>query len=121
MATTTRPVSADELMRLPDDGMRHELIEGELRTMTPVGAVAAVITVRLAASLHAIVSAHRLGLVLSGEPGFFLAENPDTVRAPDVAFVRRERAREVGRQTGYFPGPPDLAIEVISPNDLYTD
>ena len=43
------------------------------------------------------------------------------MRAPDVAFVRRERVEAVGIVTGYWPGPPDLAVEVISPNDRYTE
>jgi len=43
------------------------------------------------------------------------------VRAPDVAFVRRERVEAAGRVTGYWPGAPDLVVEVISPNDLYTE
>ncbi len=53
--------------------------------------------------------------------GFRLTTDPDTVRAPDVAFVRAERLREVGRPRGYWPGAPDLVVEVISPNDLYTE
>ena len=56
-----------------------------------------------------------------GEPGFLLTINPDTVRAADVAFVRRERLEGVGRVRGYWDGAPDLAVEVISPNDLYTE
>jgi Uma2 family endonuclease len=59
--------------------------------------------------------------VLTGEPGFRLRTNPDTVRAPDVAFVRRERVPARGTQRGYFEGAPDLAVDVISPNDLYTE
>jgi Uma2 family endonuclease len=67
------------------------------------------------------VQAHDLGEVFAAETGFKLAANPDTVRAPDVAFVRRERADEVGDTDGYWPGAPDLAVEVISPGDLYTE
>ncbi len=48
---------------------------------------------------------------------FFLARDPDLVRAPDVAFVRRERVEAAGRVRGYWPGAPDLAVEVVSPND----
>jgi Uma2 family endonuclease len=56
-----------------------------------------------------------------GEPGFILAVNPDTVRAPDVAFITHERLAPTGVPTGYFRGVPDLAVEVVSPNDRYTD
>ncbi|MCC6625920.1 MAG: Uma2 family endonuclease [Chloroflexi bacterium] len=121
MTTTTRLVTADKLMRLPDDGLRRELIAGEIRTMAPVGAQSARITARLCTSLEMHAQAHGLGDVFSGEPGFFLAEHPDTVRAPDIAFIKHERAVELREQTGYIPGPPTLAIEVISPNDLYTE
>ena len=50
-----------------------------------------------------------------------MERNPDTVRAPDAAFVRRERVEEVGETAGYFPGAPDLAVEVVSPGDAYAE
>jgi Uma2 family endonuclease len=53
--------------------------------------------------------------------GFLLARNPDTVGAPDAAFVRRERVEEVGEVEGYWPGAPDLAVEVVSPGDAYVE
>lgn len=121
MATTPRLMTADELLRRPDDGLRHELIEGALRTMTPTGEEHGGYVSILDGSLGPHVRANKLGRVLAGEPGFILAVDPDTVRAPDVAFVSRERVRAIGRQTGYWPGAPDLAIEVISPNDTYTE
>lgn len=72
-------------------------------------------------SLGNHVDAHRLGDVVTNETGFLLTTDPDTVRAPDVAFVVRERVEAAGRVTGYWPGAPDLVVEVISPNDLYTE
>jgi Uma2 family endonuclease len=53
--------------------------------------------------------------------GFTLATNPDTVRAPDVAFVSRERLKKVKSASGFWPGAPDLAVEVVSPGDTYTE
>ena len=67
------------------------------------------------------MKANGLGKVYAAETGFKLASDPDHVRAPDAAFVQRERVEEVGDSPGFFPGPPDVAIEVISPSDLYTD
>jgi Uma2 family endonuclease len=67
------------------------------------------------------VMANDLGKVCGAETGFLLSSNPDTVRAPDTAFIRRERAEQVGRVRGYWPGAPDLAVEVISPNDTYAE
>ncbi len=55
-------------------------------------------------------------MAVAAGTGFILASDPDTVRAPDVAFVRRDRAEAVGRTERFWPGPPDFAIEVISPS-----
>jgi Uma2 family endonuclease len=76
---------------------------------------------RLAAHLFQHVEAHHLGTVYAAETGFQLAQDPDTVRTPDVAFVSRQRLEVVGEIEGYWPGAPDLAVEVISPSDRYTD
>ena len=67
------------------------------------------------------VKANQLGKVYAAETGFVLATDPDTVRAPDVAFVTSERLTLVTRNEGFFPGPPDLAAEVVSPGDLYSE
>lgn len=106
MAITT----AEQLLRASDIG-RCELIRGELRMMVPPGFEHGRIAVNVTLALGHHVKAHGLGTVL-GETGFLLARSPDTVRAPDVAFVR-----SAGPQRGYFPGAPDLAVEVLSPND----
>ena len=70
-------------------------------------------------SLNNHVKANKLGRVFTAETGFLISTDPDTVRAPDAAFVRRERVEEAGRVTGYWPGAPDLAVEVVSPNDTH--
>lgn len=67
------------------------------------------------------VREHGLKSVYAAETGFLLARDYRRGAAPDVAFVRRERVEEVGDAEGYWPGVPDLAVEVVSPNDLYTD
>src|SRR5215212_8112943 len=121
MTVDQKLITADELLRLPDDGMRHELVQGELRTMPPGGWEHGQESSKLDRSLGNYVEAHELGEVATNEPGFLLATNPDTVRAPDVAFVRRGRLPTGVARRGYFNGAPDLAIEVISPNDLYTE
>jgi Uma2 family endonuclease len=51
------------------------------------------------------------------ESGFTLARNPDTVRGPDVSFVRQDRIPYEGLPKGFWQGAPDLAVEVISPDD----
>jgi Uma2 family endonuclease len=114
-------MTADELWRLPDDGQRHELVAGELRTIAPSSGKHGWVGSNVSAPLAQYVRAHKLGLVFQAETGFLLAREPDTVRAPDVAFVRRERALAVGDREGYWPGAPDLAVEVVSPHDRYTE
>lgn len=81
------------------------------------GALTAELGVHLAEYTHT----HRLGRVYSAGTGFKLTSSPDTMRAPDVAFVSAERLQQVTRSTGYFPGAPDLAVEIISPNDRHTE
>ncbi len=117
MALTGKQMTADELWRLPDDGMRHELIYGELRTMSPAGSEHGWVAMRFGVRLASFVERQQLGRVYAAETGFWLARNPDLVRAPDAAFVRQERLPAAGEETGYFPGAPDLAVEVVSPND----
>jgi len=114
-------MTAEELLKMPDDGFRYELIQGELIKMTLGGHEHGGIAANLALPLGQHVKANRLGEVYATGTGFQLASNPDSVRAPDVAFVRRERVEAVGRSDGYWPGAPDLATEVISPGDLYID
>ncbi|HEX5505232.1 MAG TPA: Uma2 family endonuclease [Thermomicrobiales bacterium] len=120
MATTGKVTTADDLLRLPEDGQRHELIAGELHTMAPSGGEHGGITGRLTIRLGYYVVTHQLGEVFAAETGFLLTTNPDTVLAPDAAFIANER---LGADwvKGYWPGPPDLAVEVISPGDLYTE
>jgi Uma2 family endonuclease len=113
-------MTADELFRLPDDGHRHELMRGELRTMAPPGYQHGKFSSRVDRRLGDFVETNRLGEVTT-EAGFILTDDPDTVRAPDVAFVQRERLPASDAEHRYFHGAPDLAVEVVSPNDTYTE
>ena len=120
MSSTVQLVTADELLKMPRDGFRYELVKGELIKMAPPGDEHGIVTVNFFLQLGQHVKLNKLGAVY-GEVGFLLASNPDTVRAPDSAFVRRERIEETGRLKGYRPGAPDLAVEVISPDDTYPE
>ena len=121
MATTAQLMTALELLALPDDGQRHELIAGELTTVPPPGDEHGGIIAAVTESLRGHVRAHKLGVVRAGETGFLLTTNPDTVRAADVAFISRARLTEPGPVRGYRRGAPDLALEIISPTDRYTE
>ena len=121
MDVVRQQVTADELLHMPDDGFRYELVRGELRRMNPAGNVHGRIAVRITWRLARHVEENRLGIVYAAETGFRLSSNPDTVRAPDVAFVSRARIEAIGEIEGFWPEAPDLAVEVISPGDAYAD
>ncbi len=121
MTTAPRLMTADELLTMPNNGFRYELVEGELRTMPPAGHDHGRIAMNIGASLASHVKARGLGAVYAAETGFKLSSDPDTVRAPDLAFVRKERAQALTSSRGFFPGAPDLVVEVVSPGDLYTE
>ena len=114
-------MTAENLIQMPDDGHRYELIRGELIQMSPAGRTHGRIAARIIARLDAFVESHNLGEVHASETGFILSTDPDTVRAPDASFVSRARTEAIGDTEGYFPGPPDLAIEIISPGDTYSE
>ncbi len=106
---------------MPNDGMRHELVRGELRVMSPSGSEHGRVAVRIGGLLDAHASQTDSGAAFGAETGFVVARDPDTVRAPDAAFVAKERADAVGRTAKYWPGAPDLAVEVVSPNDSFRE
>ena len=106
--------TAEELLRAQDIG-RSELVRGEIRVMIPPGAEHGRVTAKLTLAIGNAVESAGLGTIYAAETGFLLSRNPDTVRAPDVAFVRAGRPPAPSR--GYYLGAPDLAVEVLSPDD----
>ena len=121
MATTAGLMTAEELLEMPDDGFRYELVRGELVKMPPASFDNGVHASRIVETLLPYVRRNRLGEVPLSEPGFLLGTNPDHVRVPDVAFVRQQRIDAAERPFVFFPGAPDLSVEVISPGDRLTD
>ena len=110
-------MTAEELLRLPEESKRRELVEGELREMAPAGARHGRAAMRIGTLLDRHATAQRIGVVLAAETGFRISRNPDTVRAPDVSFVARDRIPAEGIPEGYWDIAPDLVAEVVSPND----
>jgi Uma2 family endonuclease len=117
MSTSINPVSAAQLLAMADDGNRYELIQGKLHMMSPAGGRHGAIAFELAFLLGQHVKANRLGVVFAAETGFRISTNPDTVRAPDVAFVTQARIDKVEDLDDYLNLAPDLVAEVVSPND----
>jgi Uma2 family endonuclease len=115
MATVAEITTADQLFQEPGLG-RCELLRGELVLVSPSGSLHAIIAATLAEILCDFVKQRKLGWVFGAEGGFHIRHDPDTVRAPDAAFVSAGRMPASVPQ-GFFPGPPDLAVEVLSPND----
>ncbi len=101
---------------LIEKNARYELVKGELIEMAPAGFAQVRIASRIHVALGIFLREHPLGEVME-DLGFYLQRQPDTVRGPDVAFVRAERIPSEGLPEGFFDGAPDLAVEVVSPND----
>src|SRR5438876_11808007 len=115
-AMTPTLVTADQLehLRLPDKHV--ELVKGVLIVNEPAGYRHGAVAARLAKVLMDYADAQDLGQVVAAETGFTLATDPDTVRAPDAAFVRRERLPDPP-PAGFARLAPDLVVEVLSPDD----
>ena len=111
--------TAEQLAQLPDDGNRYELVDGVLTMMSPAGGRHGRIAGRIFKLLVNYVDDHKLGVVFAAETGFLISTGPDTVRAPDAAFVCREKMEQLGDDTGFLPFAPELAVEVVSPNDSF--
>jgi Uma2 family endonuclease len=116
MSTSTRPITADELLAMPNN-VRRELVRGEIREMAPAGSNHDDVTNRFAYFLSRYVYDNDLGRVFAAETGYRLSRNPDTVRAADVSFIAKARIPKEGMPLGFWPGAPDLAVETISPGD----
>jgi Uma2 family endonuclease len=117
MATTEKLLTAEEFERLPDDGKRYELIDGELREMAPTVNWHGEVESKLVVRLGSHVEAQRLGIVSCGETLYIVRRNPDRVRAADIVFIRQERVPPVEARQHIMEVIPDLVVEILSKND----
>ena len=116
MATTgSKPATEADLMAMPNDGHKYELVDGEIRRMSPAGGRHGDAGAQLIALLVAHVKARRLGRVFTPDTGFRLTSG--NVRCPDIAFVAAGRFENQKPPIGFIPLAPDLAVEVLSPDD----
>ena len=116
-ATATRLMTAAEFAMMPEDDMRHELVNGELIELSPPptpphGRTQA----KISGVLERFTEPRGLGEVFVNT-GFLISRNPDTVRAPDAAFVAADRLPDGDLPRAYFPFAPDIAVEVVSPSE----
>ena len=122
MVPGNRLLLAEELLLLPDDGsVSHELIEGTLVRVTPSAWLPGVVSGNIFGEMRHYVRQHQLGICGTAESGFLLRRQPDTVRAPDAWFVGADRIPDAETGGEFFPGYPDLAVEVLSPSDRFGD
>jgi Uma2 family endonuclease len=120
VATTMRFVTDEELFQAPRDGQKYERVDGEMR-VTPAGFRHGAVSMLLGARLLAFVAQRRLGHVVDSSTGFRWpgrkTGRPDNVRSPDVSFVAAGRFPDERWPVGFAALAPDLAVEVLSPND----
>lgn len=114
-------MTAEQLLSLPDAEERVELVEGALHRMSPAGGAHGAVVVQILLAVHAHVARLGLGAVFPESTGFVLRRGPDTVRAPDVAFVAAHRLPARGLGAGYIEMAPDLAVEVLSPSNTASE
>lgn len=114
--TASRQQTAEDLYANPVPGKCTELVAGRILVREPPGYNHGYVASRCLVAMAVHANAHGLGHVLAAETGFVLARNPDTVRAPDVAFISANRV-PVRRPAGYLEEAPDLVVEVTSPTD----
>jgi Uma2 family endonuclease len=119
MATQTL-MTGEDLLRMPDNGKRYELVKGELIEMSPPGGEHGQRATRIGRLLDEFVEEHDLGQVAM-ESGFYLTRDPDTVRGPDVLFVSREKLDPDVEVYGYYEVIPDLVVEIVSPGDTFNE
>ena len=118
MATVAaKPITIEEFSRMPDpaDGSRLELVRGEIVVMASPKARHGILCSRISWHLMNHVMPNKLGWVTSNDTGVVLDRDPDTLRGPDVAFWNIKRQPTMPED--YFEIPPDIAVEVLSPDD----
>ena len=117
IVTSRSPITAEELFELPDDGGRCELVNGEIIRLEPGGAEHGVVTARIGHLIQEFVTANASGFAAVPRPGSSSSGTPTSFAPRDAAFVASSRIPETGVPVGYWPFAPDLAVEVVSPND----
>ncbi len=117
ITSETGLLTADDLMRLHGEGVRAELIRGVLHETMPAGVRHGKIAAKLLLQLGYFVEPRKLGTLLTADPGVWLERDPDTVRAPDIAFLAESTMALNADIPGFAEVVPELVVEVRSPSD----
>ena len=116
-AIATKPLIADDLLRLYSEGVRGELIQGEFRATMSTGVTHGKVVINMAGELRSFIRPRRLGSLMGSDTGVLLERDPDTVREPDIAYISADRMPIGAEVPGYSEVIPDLVIEVAAPGD----
>ena len=119
--TQNKPITADELLFMPDTKQGCELVRGKIIRYMPTGILHGIISAQIGQILSSFVRENNLGIILAAETGFYIFQTPDTVRAPDASFIGNEKLAKHNITEKFFPDAPDLAVEVVSPGDRKKD
>jgi Uma2 family endonuclease len=120
MATIETILTADEFLRLPDQGTRQELVRGKLKEMNVPGFEHGLICGRIHHALASYLDQQPLGRVISNDAGVVTERNPDSVRGADVAYYSFERLPQQARPRGYPDLAPEIVFEIRSPTDRWS-
>ncbi len=116
----SKPLTPDDLEQMSEEG-RLELVRGEVLDRAPTGFEHGAIVAKLTMLMNHHATTRRLGKVVTGDVGFHLAEEPDLVRAPDVAFLPSDSVPTGLAGRRFVEGAPVVVVEVVSPTDRAVD
>lgn len=120
-ATPRRSMSVAEFATHPASAGASELVRGDIRLMTPASGAHGAVAGAIFAALNAFIEARQLGVCFPDNTGFALPGLVDTVRSPDVAFVRADRLPAAGIGGGFLAVAPDLVVEILSPSETASE
>ena len=121
MTTTKKLFTSEDLLAMPDDGKRYELVRGVLIEMPPASHEHGRVAERFGRRMGNFVEDRDLGHTIAADTGVNIERDPDTTRAPDYGFISYERMPAPPPVRGYADVIPDLVLEVVSPNDRQSE
>jgi len=121
VATQEKLITGEDLLAMGSVADLYELVEGRIKPMSPTGFAHGQYEVNFAQHLQRFVEQQKTGKVVTGEVGIYIRRDPDTIRAADVAYISNERLAQRQKKKGYLDIAPDLIVEIMSPDDNWSD